>query len=129
MGYGREMKFILDDSSDGLPIQHYAEGQVTIGQKIYRGSLILMPDRVIPDWPPDSVEELQTEDLDLLADLAPEILILGTGRQQRFLHPSLLQPLMQAHIGFEAMATPAACRTYNILMSEGRRVAAALFMI
>jgi len=123
------MKFVLDDSGGGLPIRHYTEGRVTIGQEVYQGSLILLPDRVIPDWSPSAFEELQAADLGLLAELAPEIVILGTGKQQLFPHPSLLQPLMQARIGFEAMTTPAACRTYNILMSEGRRVAAALFMI
>ena len=123
------MKFALDDSSDGLPIHHYTEGQITIGQKVYRRSLILLPDRVILDWSPNTMEDLQAADLGLLAELAPEIVILGTGGQHRFPHPSLMQLLMQARIGFEAMTTPAACRTYNILMSEGRRVAAALFMI
>lgn len=129
MGYGQGMKFVLDDNSGGLPIQHYAEGQITIGQKVYRRSLILLPERVITEWSPRVIDELQAEDLNLVAELAPEIVILGTGRQQRFPHPTLLQPLMRARIGFEAMTTPAACRTYNILMSEGRRVAAALFMI
>jgi uncharacterized protein len=61
--------------------------------------------------------------------LCPELLILGTGRRQRFPRAELLAPLAEAGIGWEVMDTGAACRTYNILMSEGRNVAAALLMI
>ena len=123
------MKFVLDDSSDRHAIQQYDEGRITISQTVYQRSLIVLPDRIISDWAPAAIEQLKTDDFDLLAGLGPEIVILGTGRQQRFPHPALTQPLMQRRIGFEVMDTPAACRTYNILMAEGRRVAAALFMI
>ena len=63
-----------------------------------------------------------------LRGLAPELVLLGTGTRQRFVHPRLLQPLAAARIGCESMTTPAACRTYNILMGEGRRVLAALLI-
>ncbi len=123
------MKFVLELSDGGYAIQRYEVGEVVIRETSYRESLILLPDRVITDWSPASIEELQQEDLQQLAGYSPEIVILGTGRRQHFPHPSLLQPLMQARIGIEVMDTAAACRTYNILMGEGRRVAAALFMI
>ena len=123
------MKFLLDTNDDGLAIQRYEVGEIIIQETRYSESLILFPDRVITDWSPTSVDELQHEDFQRLAEFSPEILILGTGRKQLFPHPSLLQPLMQARIGVEVMDTAAACRTYNILMGEGRRVAAALFMI
>jgi uncharacterized protein len=123
------MKFILDNSGDGYAIQRYDVGQVVIGEKIYRESLILLPDQIIADWSPSSVGDLATTDFAQLAEFRPEIVLLGTGREQRFPHPSLCQPLMQLSIGLEVMDTAAACRTYNILMAEGRRVAAALFMI
>lgn len=123
------MKFLLDDGSDVYAIQHYAEGRVTIRQTVYQNSLIVLPDRIIQDWAPTTVEQLKLDDFHLLAGLGLEIVILGTGRVQCFPHPALTQPLMQQRIGLEVMDTPAACRTYNILVSEGRRVAAALFMI
>ncbi len=123
------MKFMLDTSGDGYTIQHYDTGEIIIDQKRYRQSLILLPDQVIADWTPASVSELATADFEQLAALRPEIVLLGTGREQHFPHPSLSQPLMHQRIGFEVMDTAAACRTYNILMTEGRRVAAALFMI
>ncbi len=123
------MKFAQDSSGDGYAIQRYDAGEIIIAETRYRESLILMPDRVITEWSPASVSDLTLEDFQTLAELAPEIVLLGTGRTQRFPHPSLIQPLMQQRIGCEVMDTAAACRTYNILMAEGRRVAAALLMI
>jgi uncharacterized protein len=129
MGYGQSMKFMLDNNRDGYAIQGYEAGQIVIDEKIYQQSLILLPNQVIADWSPNSVAELATADFAQLAELGVEIVLLGTGREQRFPHPSLCLPLMQQRIGLEVMDTAAACRTYNILMTEGRRVAAALFMI
>lgn len=123
------MKFVLETSDEGFAIQRYEVGEIIIRETRYRESLILLPDQVVTDWSPASVDELETTDFQRLAELSPEIVILGTGAKQHFPHPSLLQPLMQARIGIEVMDTAAACRTYNILMGEGRRVAAALFMI
>ncbi|MEJ2454376.1 MAG: Mth938-like domain-containing protein [Candidatus Thiodiazotropha sp.] len=123
------MKFVLDTSGDGYAIQRYDTGEIIIDQRRYRQSLILLPDQVIDDWSPASVAELAMADFEQLAALGPEIVLLGTGREQQFPHPSLSLPLMEQRIGFEVMDTAAACRTYNILMTEGRRVAAALFMI
>jgi uncharacterized protein len=123
------MKFMLDNNTDGYAIQRYDVGVIIIAERSYRESLILLPDRVIENWPPNSVNDLADEDFHQLMELEPEIVLLGTGLQQQFPHPSLTQPLMQQRIGLEVMDTAAACRTYNILMAEGRRVAAALFMI
>ncbi|MEJ2394917.1 MAG: Mth938-like domain-containing protein [Candidatus Thiodiazotropha sp.] len=123
------MKFMLDNNTGGYAIQRYDVGEIIIAERAYRESLILLPDRVIETWSPNSVNDLAEEDFLQLMELEPEIVLLGTGRQQQFPHPSLTQPLMQQRIGLEVMDTAAACRTYNILMAEGRRVAAALFMI
>jgi uncharacterized protein len=123
------MKFILDDISEGHSIQRYDRGEISVSGTICRQSCIVLPDRIITAWRPGSFFELDMEDFSFLADLAPEIIILGTGAKQHFPHPGLTEPLMKSRIGLEVMDTAAACRTYNILMSEGRRVAAALFMI
>ena len=71
----------------------------------------------------------QWRDFARLLDYEPEIVLLGTGDVQRFPHPRLLAPLGEAHVGIEAMDTSAACRTFNILVAEGRRVAAALTVV
>ncbi len=123
------MELSLSDLNDGYAVQSYAEGLVVINQQPHSRSLIVMPDRVITDWRPDSFEDLADEDFQYLADLEPEIVVLGTGARQRFPSPALYTPIMTRGIGFEIMDTAAACRTYNILMSEGRRIAAALMMI
>jgi uncharacterized protein len=123
------MKFILDDAGDGLSIQHYDQGKVTVNGIVYTDNCVVLPDRVIAKWRPSSFTDLKPKDLSFLAELTPEIVILGTGETQHFPHPSLIEPLIQSRIGLEAMNTAAACRTFNILMSERRRVAAALFMI
>lgn len=123
------MKFILDDSGKGHTIQRYDQGEVTVSNVVYRENCIVLPDRIISPWHPGDFLDLKTEDFSFLAELAAEIIILGTGARQCFPHPGLTEPLMQRRIGLEVMDTAAACRTYNILMSEGRRVAVALFMI
>ena len=123
------MKFTLDDIDAGYAIQSYAKGEVIIGGVTYRSSLIVTPTGVVDDWRPLDFNHLVSGDFTRLVELEPEIVILGTGAEHRFPHPQLAQPLMERHIGLESMATGAACRTYNILRGEGRRVLAALFMI
>jgi uncharacterized protein len=86
---------------------------------------VLTPERVEP-WPTASFEALAEADFERLRALDPEVVLLGTGARQRFPHPRLARPLAEARIGLEVMNTPAACRTYNILMAEGRKVVAAL---
>jgi uncharacterized protein len=123
------MKFTQDDTGGGNIIQSYAKGRVVINGKIHQQSLIVTPSEVIDTWRPADFSSLTADDLSILADLTPEIVILGTGESQRFPAYSLSQQLITQQIGIESMATAAACRTYNILMGEGRRVVAALFMI
>jgi uncharacterized protein len=110
-------------------IRTYGLGQVTVNQDTYHASLIVMPDRIVADWSPQSFQELAPAHLELFAGLGAELVLLGTGRQLRFPRAELLAPLVAAGVGWEIMDTGAACRTYNILMGEGRRVAAALLMI
>lgn len=106
----------------------YGDDFVSVNAVRYVGSLVVLPHRLIPDWTLASFETLRTADFELLAGLDAEIILLGTGKQLRFPHPSLLQALMAAGKGLEAMDTPAACRTFNVLMNEGRKVAAALLL-
>jgi uncharacterized protein len=122
------MKLNLDSGAGQNLIRSYARGQITVNQEVHTASLIVTPERVIADWRPRRFDDLQAGDFDVIAAMAPEVVLLGTGERLRFPPPTLTRALVGAQIGFEAMDTGAACRTYNVLMSEGRRVLAALLM-
>jgi len=103
----------------------YGPGFIEVNKSRHQGHLLLMPDAPVQPWQAAAFESLRPDDFDALLDLRPEIVLLGTGRRQRFPHPRLTAALARAGVGIEVMDTAAACRTYNILMSEGRRVLAA----
>jgi uncharacterized protein len=90
---------------------------------------VVTPERILRDWRPRSVEELEARDLEALVALGAEIVLIGTGAVQRFPAPEVLAPLRGRRIGVEVMDTAAACRTYNILVAEGRSAAAVIFPI
>jgi uncharacterized protein len=106
----------------------YGDGFVLLNGRKQTQSLIVMPDQMIEPWASAGFVALKAEDFHGLLALSPEIVLFGSGRGFRFLHPSITQLLSAARIGVEAMDTPAACRTYNVLLAEGRRVAAALII-
>ena len=106
-------------------ITGYGDGYVLINGERRDSSVVVLPGRVV-DWPAHSFEALTPEHFALLGQLDAEILLLGTGLKQRFPHPRLTAALTQAGIGIEVMDIQAACRTYNILVAEERKVAAAL---
>jgi len=117
------------DSPDGRnSFTGYGEGYVLVGGKRHAASLVVSADRVIEDWPAASVDALAADHLAAIVELGPEIVLLGTGGAFRFPDAALLAPLYKAGIGVEVMDTPAACRTYNILLAEGRNVVAALIV-
>jgi uncharacterized protein len=91
-------------------------------------SAIITIERMIENWPPSCVDELSNQHIEMILELDPEVVLIGAGGKVTWPHPQIMQPLIQRHIGYEIMTTPAACRTYNILMHEGRRVAAALMV-
>ena len=103
----------------------YGEGYVMVNSQRHESNLIVLPEQLLP-WSAASFDALQEEDFEGLLELNLEIVLLGTGPKQRFPHPRLTQALVARRIGVEAMDLHAACRTYNILMAEERRVAAAL---
>ncbi len=120
------MKLHLDHPDNVNAITGYGAGYVQVNQTRHEGSLIVMPSRLIEGWRPRGFADLQAADFAELAALQVEIVLLGTGEQLRFPHPKLTAALLERRIGIESMSTAAACRTYNILMGEGRSVAAAL---
>lgn len=101
---------------------------MAVGGRVLRRSLLLLPDRVDANWGPETFAALEPGHLAPLVELACDVLLLGTGTRQRFPAPATLRPLIEAGRGIEVMDTPAACRTYNILVAEGRSVAAALII-
>lgn len=122
------MKLHLTQAAGQNLFTAYGEGYVQVNQQRFENSVIVMPEQLIADWPPRSLEQLTEAHFAHIAALQPEIVLLGTGNMLRFPHPRLSKALSQACIGFEVMDTFAAARTYNILMGEGRRVAAALLL-
>jgi len=96
------------------------------GVKTISGSFIVSPRHLLRDWPPASISDLQAEHIEAIIELQPELVLLGTGTQLTFPPPQLLAALYRQRIGVEVMDTAAACRTYNILMTEGRFVVAGL---
>jgi len=103
----------------------YGDGFVMVNGQRHEQNMIVMPEQLLP-WPVAGFDALSEADFQLVLQMNPEIVLLGTGAKQRFPHPRLTRALTAKRIGVEAMDLQAACRTYNILMAEERRVAAAL---
>ena len=121
------MKISLD-SGPHLVVTGTGPGWIRVGTEEVRHNVVLTPQSVVPGWAPNGFDALAADDFASLLAHEPEIVILGTGPAQRFPHPRLLAALSAAHVGVESMATPAACRTFNILSAEGRRAIAALIV-
>lgn len=144
------MKFSLDEPEDACIVRSYGPGYVKLSVPVYpedraklseedpprgekglqtvRRSVIVLPSRV-EEWAPASFLELRKSHFQSLLKLGPEVVIVGTGERPYLPSPSLMEPLLRQQVGVEFMNTPAACRTYNILVGERRRVIAALLMI
>lgn len=111
-------------------IDAYGNGGFRIGGEAFSGSVLVMPDGTVVDWPVD-VTALSAESFAAVASASPppEILLFGCGARAVFVPPSVRQSLREAGIVIDAMDTGAACRTYNVLIAEQRRVAAALIAV
>jgi uncharacterized protein len=121
------LKLHISGASARLQFTGYGEGFVLVNAQRHESSLIVTPERAIA-WPVASFGALASGHFETLAALEVEVVLLGTGARQRFPAAALSAPLRAARIGFEVMDVPAACRTYNILLAEARRVAAALIL-
>ena len=121
----RPVKFHLSTTSGNVFTGHGA-GYVRLGIIEYRENIVVTPEQIVTGWARGGFAGFTAEDFEGLAPLAPEVVLLGTGATIRFPHPRLTRALTDAGIGVEVMDTPAACRTFNILAAEGRRVAAAI---
>ena len=128
-GYRCTMQIVQDNAHDGYTIVGHDGGVVQVNGERLAASCVVAPDRLIRDWAPRSVDDLSPRHLAELADLDPELVLLGVGPRLRFPPPEVLRTLQQRGIGVEVMDTPAACRTYNLLKGDGRRVVAALLIV
>lgn len=122
------MKMHQDSADGSYRIVRYGADGVQINEQIYTESLLLMPDQIITSWAPTRIEDLNGHHLTQAQSLNPEVILLGTGKHQQFPDRAVMRPILQSGIGLEVMDTGSACRTYNILMGEGRRVVAALII-
>lgn len=120
------MKLHLDNIP-GYRIKAYNAGSIKINDETYTRNIIVMPEQ-LTEWQAETFERLTPEDFQSVLACQPELVLLGTGQRQQFPSNALLAQLINAGIGVEVMDTQAACRTYNILASEGRQVAAALLL-
>jgi uncharacterized protein len=120
---------LTDESSRGIHlVRAYSPGTVRIGERLFERSCLLRADRVVADWRPQTLSQLTLEDLEPIFELQPEIVVLGSGPKQRFPDGALMGAVLSRGIGLEVMDTGAACRTYNILVTEDRPVVAALLL-
>ena len=121
------MKLHLAPNEGRQLFSGYGPGYVAVNNVRYERNVLVTPQAVV-EWPAGGFEALTAGDFGFLQEARPEILILGTGARQRFLPPGLARALAAAGTGIEIMDTRAACRTYNILVAEGRKVLAAILI-
>ena len=122
------MQFTLESSSRVNLVRAYSRSQLHIGESRVQRSCIVTADRLITDWEPRCFEALAAAHLAALLALEPQVVLLGTGPRQRFPPAAIGSLLAGRGVGLEVMDLGAACRTFNILVQEDRRVAAALFL-
>jgi uncharacterized protein len=119
-------------SPDSLPGTNVLTKQETdalwVGNTRFTQSLLVPWQGTVLPWAPQRAEDLTADDFEAVLALKPELVIFGSGPKQKFVHPELLRALIERRIGVETMDTPAACRTYNVLATEGRCVVAALLL-
>jgi uncharacterized protein len=117
------------DRLDGVnAITAYTADSLSVNAQTWRQSIVVPHQGETQAWPCTRFDELDESHFESLLALQPELLIIGTGRAHRFVSPALTRSLIARRIGVECMDTRAACRTYNILVSEGRKVVAALLL-
>lgn len=120
------MDLTLHRPGEHLFIRSISAEGMTVADTLYKTSLVLSPQSLVPNWPVQSVKALEEKHLAPIFELSPEVVILGTGTKQAFPPPQLVMKFYEKGIGFEAMTTKAACRTFNVLISEERKAVAAL---
>ncbi len=119
------MEFNLEIPHDQFFIRSVSEKGIRINDDFFDCPFIISGQRIIPQWDVKSVTDIEEASLQIIFDLQPEVILLGTGNTQIFLPPAIQVHFFRRNIGFEVMTTDAACRTFNVLIAEGRHVVAA----
>jgi uncharacterized protein len=122
------MKLHSSSTEKYQTVTGYDRSGVEINAQRFDYSVLVMPEVAPRPWPVTRFEDLKAEHFEAIAADKPDVVILGTGERQRFVHPRLVTSLSGSRIGVESMDSHAACRTYNILMGEGRKVTLALII-
>lgn len=122
------MRLDLDRPAGINMIDAVSAGEVRIGDRVLRASVIVGIRDIIPDWPVASTGDIDDESLAPLMALGPEIVLLGTGERLVFPPRYVYGRILSRKVGLEVMDTAAACRTFNILAAEGRQVVAGLII-
>ena len=120
------MEFNLEVPPDLLFVRSVGEKGIRVNDEYYNSPFILSGQQLISEWNVTSSKDIDQASLQVVFDLQPELVLIGTGKAQVFLPPAVQALFFQRGIGFEVMTTDAACRTFNILITEGRQVVAAL---
>ena len=128
MQYVTRMKFHRDAPGGVNLVRGYGPGQLRVGEQVHSSSVILTATTILAPWRPASAQDIVIGDFEPLLGLGVEVVLLGTGPRQHFPEPQVLRALYERQIGIEVMDTSAACRTFNVLVTEGRLVAAALIV-
>lgn len=118
------MPLIEDQIDARYSIQAYDPGQVTINERVYSTSLVLSADRLIDNWSCRDIIDIDESSLACVFEQSPDVVLLGTGEKQQFAPPELQRIFAERQLGLETMDKGALCRTFNILVGEGRRVVA-----
>ena len=122
------MQLTLDEKTSPLLIRALGDGQIRIAETTYAHSMLITIDGGPTAWPVQRVEDIELAHWSPLLKAAPSIVILGTGSRLEFPQPAQTATLINRQIGVEVMDTAAACRTFNVLLGEGRSVAAAIIL-
>ena len=122
------MKFHITKAEGRNLFTGYGDGYVAINDQRFEHPVVVAPQHPVQPWDAPAFDDLTAAHFTALLDLKPEIIVFGSGARLRFPRPEITRALASAAVGFEAMDTKAACRTYNILMAEGRQVLAAILI-
>jgi uncharacterized protein len=123
------MKIHLQENATGTNlIRSHTADTIVVGDTSFSDSLAISPGKLVSDWTGVDGDNLDRPAIDILLEMEPELLLLGTGAGQHFPDPDVLAPVIRRQIGYEVMTTAAACRTYNVLVAEGRIVVAGLIL-
>lgn len=123
------MEFNLEVAHDQFFIRSISEKGIRVIDDYFTAPFIISGQRIIPQWDVNTVDDINEANLQVIFDLEPEVILFGTGDTQVFLPPKTQAHFFRRNIGFEVMKTDAACRTFNVLVTEGRHVVAALLPV